>query len=195
MIQAHTKRLVSCTLFMLICLLHSESTTRVRAQKQPANDKPWQEVVSSEGHFRVLLPETPSEMFLPISGQFVRTDVHVFAVKSPVAIYAVLFCDFPSESSDAETLRAAFDNGRDRAIIEGKLILVKEKEISTAGTFAREYVFDDGAFVFRTRVYYNKGRLYQTIFSNPGLNGMPAGMGQYFDGLAAKFLNSFKIGA
>ena len=56
-------------------------------------------------------------------------------------------------------------------------------------------VLDDGAFVFRTRVYYTKGRLYQTIFSNPGLNGMPAGMDQYFDGLAAKFLNSFKIGA
>jgi hypothetical protein len=179
---------------MLICL-YSESTTRVRAQKQPANDKPWQEVVSSEGHFRVLLPETPSEMFLPISGQFVRTDVRVFAVKSPVAVYAVLFWDVPSESSDGETVRAAFDNGRERAISEGKLILVREKDISSAGTFAREYILDDGAFVCRTRVYYTKGRFYQTIFANPGLKGMPAGMDQYFDGLAAKFLNSFKIGA
>jgi hypothetical protein len=195
MIQAHTTRLLSCALFMLICFMYSESSTRVRAQKQPANNKPWQEVVSSEGQFRVLLPETPSEMFLPISGQFVRTDVRVFAVKSPVAIYAVLFWDVPSESSDAETIRAAFDNGRERAISEGKLILVKEKDISSAGTFAHEYILNDGAFVFRTRVYYTKGRFYQTIFSNPGLNGMPAGMDQYFDGLAAKFLNSFKIGA
>jgi hypothetical protein len=180
---------------MLICLLYGESAIRVQAQKQPANNKPWQEVVSSEGHFRVMLPETPSEMFMPISGQFVRTDVRVFAVKSPVAVYAVLFSDFPSESSDTQTLQAAFDNGRDRAISEGKLILVREKDISSAGTFAREYVFDDGAFMFRTRVYYTKGRLYQTIFANPGLNGMPAGMDQYFDGLAAKFLNSFKIDA
>jgi hypothetical protein len=134
-------------------------------------------------------------MFVPINGQIVHTEFRALTVRSSVAVYAVLFGDFPDTSKDPEIIRAAFDNGRDRAITEGKLILVSEKDISTASIPAREYIFEDGAFLVRTRVYYVKERLYQVIFGSPLLNGMPAGLTQYYDGLAAKFLNSFKIGA
>lgn len=188
-------RLLCCALALFVCVAHGEANARLMAQKRAAADKPWQELASNDGHFRILLPDTPNEMFIPVNGQFVHTEARIFAVKSPTAVYIVLFGDFPTESADAESIRAAFDNGRDRAINEGKLILISEKDISTGITPAREYVLDDGAFVFRTRVYYTKGRLYQTIFGGPGLNGMPAGLTQYYDGLAAKFLNSFKIGA
>jgi hypothetical protein len=184
---------VGCALAILLCVAYSHSNA-LMAQKAAA-DKPWQELVSSEGHFRVLLPDTPNEMFMPVNAQFVHTEARVFAVNSSVAVYIVLFGDFPTESADAETIRAAFDNGRDRAVNDGKLILISEKDISTGNTPAREYLLDDGAFVFRTRVYYTKGRLYQTIFGGPRLHGMPAGLTQFYDGLAAKFLNSFKIGA
>jgi hypothetical protein len=188
-------RQVCCALALFACVAYSGSNTRLTAQKQAPADKPWRELVSSEGHFRVLLPDTPSEVFMPISGQFVNMEARVYAVKSSVAFYAVVFGEFPNESPDAEAIRAAFDNGRDRAIIEGKLILISEKDISSTKTPAREYILEDGAFVFRTRVYFTRGRIYQTIFGGPGLNGMSSGMVQYYDGLAAKFLNSFKIGA
>ena len=189
-------RLAYCTLAFLLCVAFGELDAPLMAQKQPASDKPWQELVSSEGRFRVLLPDTPNEMFVPINGQFINVEARVFAVKSPEAFYAVLFGDFGGETPDAETIRTAFDNGRDKAINEGRFILISEKDIGTAKTPAREYVMDDGAFVFRTRVYFVKGRIYQTIFGGPGLkNGMPAGLAKYYDGLAAKFLNSFKIGA
>jgi hypothetical protein len=191
--NAQISKLAYCALALLLSFTCSDLDTPVMAQKQAANDKPWRELVSSEGHFRVLLPDTPNEMFMPINTQFIHTDVRVFAVTSTVAFYAVLFGDFTTETPDAETIRAAFDNGRDRAISEGKLILISEKDISTAKTPAREYVMDDGAFVFRTRVYFVKGRMYQTVFGGPGLRGMAAPMVQYYDGLAAKFLNSFKI--
>ena len=82
-----------------------------------------------------------------------------------------------------------------RALTQGNLRLISEKDISKPGMIGREYVMDDGAFVIRNRVYYIKGRLYETIFAGPGLNGMPAGLVQYYDGLAAKFFNSFKIGS
>lgn len=194
--KSTTGKLVYCTLALLLCLAFGELNAPLMAQKQTASDKPWQELVSSEGHFRVLLPDTPNEMFVPINGQFISVEARVFAVKSPEAFYAVLFGDLGKESPDAETIRAAFDNGRDRAINEGKFILISERDIGTATTPAREYVLDDGAFVFRTRVYFVKGRIYQTIFGGPGVkNGMPAGLAKYYDGLAAKFLNSFKIGA
>jgi hypothetical protein len=188
-------KLAYCAFAFLLCVSCSDLNSPVMAQKQAASDKPWRELVSSEGRFRVLLPDTPNEMFVPINGQFIQVEARVFAVKSPEAFYAVLFGDLGKETPDAETIRAAFDNGRDRAINEGKLILISEKDIGTAKIPAREYVLDDGAFVFRTRVYFVNGRIYQTIFGGPGLNGMPAAMTKYYDGLAAKFLNSFKIGA
>jgi hypothetical protein len=87
------------------------------------------------------------------------------------------------------------DQSRDRALAENKLILLKEKEIGTANSPAREYLLDDGAFVYRARVYYSKGVLYETFFGAPRLNQVSPGLVQYYDGLATKFLNSFKIGA
>src|SRR5437868_2174617 len=103
-------KLAYCALALLLCSTCSELRTPVMAQ-QAGSDKPWRELVSSEGHFRVLLPDTPNEMFMPINGQFIHADARVFAVKSAVAFYAVVFGDFTTETPDAETLRAAFDNG------------------------------------------------------------------------------------
>jgi hypothetical protein len=140
------------------------------------------------------MPDTASELFVPIRGQIVNTEARVFVVRNEVAIYAVMFTDFPDVEEPA-VLKNAFDNGRDRALTESKLQLISEKDISKPGLMGREYVMDDGAFVIRNRVYYNKGRLYETIFAGPGLNGMSAGLVQYYDGLAAKFFNSFKIGS
>ena len=191
--QKQIKRSLSCALLLLASVLYSESTTRLVAQKQSPADKPWHELVSTEGRFRVLLPDTPSELFVPVPGQVVNGEVRVFIVKSTVASFIVLFGDLPE--SGTEELKNAFDNGRDRAVNEGKLRLISEKDISTPGVMGREYVMDDGAFVIRNRVYYSKGRIYETIFAGPRLNGMSAGLVQYYDGLAGKFFNSFKIEA
>ena len=194
-ITARFGRVAYCALALLLVIACSDANARLMAQKHVAVEKPWREVVSSEGQFRVLLPDIPNEVFVPVNGQIVHTEFRAFTVKSPVAEYAVLFGDFPESSTDTEAIRAAFDNGRDRALTEGKFILVSEKDISTAVAPAREYVFDDGAFVVRTRVYFVKKRVYQTVFGAPGQRGMSPALVQYYDGLAAKFLNSFKIGA
>ena len=192
---ARITQLLFSALCLLACVLFTTTKECVVAQKQTANDKAWLEVASSEGRFRVLMPDTPNEISVPINGQIVHTEGHAFFVRTPVAFYAVLFTDFPGASTEPEMIRAAFDSGRDRAMAEGKLILISEKGLSNANMPAREYVFDDGAFIIKTRVYYIKGRLYQAIFGAPGVNGMPAAMAQYYDGLAAKFFNSFKVGS
>ena len=189
-----TKMLLVGALLILGGVLGSGSNTRLIAQKQSAADKPWRELISSEGRFSVLLPGIPSEMFVPVPGQIVSTEMRVFAIKTSVAVYAVTYSDFPS-GAEPEELKTAFDNGRDRALTEDKLQLISEKDVSAPGIIGREYVMDNGAFVIRNRVYYNQGRLYQAIFSGPVLNGMPPGLVQYYDGLAAKFFKSFKIGS
>ncbi len=188
--SAPIKRSLQSALLLLICAA-CEAGTPLLAQTK-ATEKPWQEVVSSEGRFRVLLPDTPSELLVPLNGKILNVDLRIFAVSSPVASYSVMFGDFPVVN-DREEIKTAFDSGRDRVLAEHKLRLVSEKDISSLSTFAREYVMDDGAFLIRDRVYYNKGRVYEVVFAGPGVNGMPAALGQYYDGLATKFFNSFKI--
>ncbi|HYX28423.1 MAG TPA: hypothetical protein VE863_07645 [Pyrinomonadaceae bacterium] len=179
---------------MFAICVYAGSMARLSAQTKAANNKPWQELISTEGRFRVLLPDTPDERFIPVTGQILTSDVRVFVVKSDVAIYAVIFGELTDEGSDREVQKAILDNGRDHALAEGKLRLVSEKDLSSAGTLGRQYIMEDSAFVIRNRVYFNKNRVYETIFVSPGLNAMPPALVQYYDGLASKFFNSFKIG-
>jgi hypothetical protein len=134
----------------------------------------------------------PSESFIPITGQIFKEDVRVYSVKTSVALYGVVYGELPEEAKDRETLRAAFDFGRDRALSQGKLRLISEKDVGTAGIPAREYVMDDGAFMVKYRVYYSKGRLYQILFVSPTVDGTPA-LSRYYSGLAAKFFSSFRF--
>lgn len=186
------KTLLYSLLWLIACALYCQSPAQVMGQRQPTSDKPWQELVSPEGHFRIMLPDTPSETFIPLTGQIFKEDVRIYSVKTPVAMYGVLFGELPQEAKDRETLRAAFDFGRDHALSQGKLRLVSEKDITTAGIPAREYVMEDGAFMAKYRVYYSKGRFYQVLFVSPTGSGTPA-LDQYYNGLAAKFFSSFKF--
>src|SRR6185503_13692758 len=106
--------LLYCALCLIACALYCQSPGQVMAQRQTTSDKPWQELVSTEGHFRVMLPDTPSESFIPLTGQIFKDDMRVYSVKTPVAMFGVLFGELPEEAKDRETLRAAFDAGRDR---------------------------------------------------------------------------------
>jgi hypothetical protein len=190
---AGIKQLVPCALCLLVCLLWSQSDTRVMAQRRPVSDQPWQEIVSTEGKFRVLVPDAPSEMSMPGSA---GAGAQLYFVKSTVAIYAVMFGDLSNTQDDPDLMKAVLENASAFLQASGKLRVLGEKNISSAGIQARQFILDDGAFVTTARVYYTKGRIYQVLFSRPGLSGTSAGpMLQFYDGLSGKFFNSFKIGS
>jgi hypothetical protein len=175
------------------CILRSESNAQSISQKQQPSDKPWQELVSTEGRFSVLMPDTPEEQFVPVPGQIVSTEMHAYLLRSDVATYAVLYTDYPDASKDPDLLKTAFDSGRDRALASGAVRLVSEKDISTANIPGRELVVADGANVMKNRVFFRNGRLYEVIFVAPQVNGMSAELVKFYDGLASKFFGSFKI--
>lgn len=195
--SARVKQLLGLAL-MFACVLSIEASAQSTSQKQEPNNTSWQELVSAEGHFRVLMPDIADEQYVPVVGQIVSTEVHVYLVHTPVASYAVTLSDFPDVPSDAskEIVSEGFDKGRDNMLAYGKLRLISEKDISTSKLPAREYVVvDDGAHMMKNKVYYSKGRLYQVMFLSPQLDGMSAEMVQFYDALSSKFFNSFKIGS
>jgi hypothetical protein len=190
--SARVKQLLGLIL-LCGCILRSEANAQSITQKQPPNDKPWQEFVSTEGRFSVLMPDTPEEQFVPVQGQIVNTEMHAYLVRSDVASYAVLFTDFPDASKDPEVLKTAFDSGRDRILASGGVRLISDKDIGTANISGREVVIEDGARVMKNRLFFRNGRLYEVIFLAPQVNGMSAELVKFYDGLASKFFGSFKI--
>lgn len=188
--SASRLRKLSCAAIVFCCL----NTSFLIAQKV-TRDKAWQELVSTEGRFRVLMPDIPEDRFVPVIGQIVNTEMHAYFARNAAAGCVVAYVDFPQASKDPRVLQKAFDNGRAAALEGGKVRLISEKDISTAALPGREFVIDDGVNVTRDRLYYSNGRLYQVIFIAPQLTGMSDELVSFYDGLASKFFGSFKIGS
>jgi hypothetical protein len=193
--RTRNQKLLYCTMCLIACALFCLLRGDVIAQRQTGNsDKAWQEIASTEGKFRVLMPEAPNEMSLPTSSSSAGGG-QLFYVKSSVAIYGVIYGSLPNAMDDDDFVKTALESTSAFLQASGKLRVVSEKNISSPGVQARQFIVDDGAFITTDRVYYTKGRLYEVIFSRPGLSGTSSeALLQYYDGLSGKFFNSFKIG-
>lgn len=192
--ETRNQQLQYFALCLIAVALFCLSAGQVMAQRQTAgSDKPWQELVSAEGKFRVLIPDAPSEMSVPGTSQGAGP-AQVYFVRSSVASYAVIYGDV-SNVMDEDLVRTALESASAFLQANGKLRVVGEKNIGSAGVLARQFVVDDGAFITTARVYYTKGRLYEVLFSRPGLSGPSTdALLRFYDGLSGKFFNSFKIG-
>jgi len=176
------------------CGLQIESLAQSTSQKQQPNDKPWQELVSTDGRFSVLMPGTPQEQFVPVPGQIVSSEVHLYLVTTDVATYAVLYSDLPDAAKDPDLLKTLFESGSDRLAGNGLFRMISEKDISSGKTLGREWVTEYGrAQVIKSRAFYRNERLYQIIFAAPQVDGMSAELVKFYDGLSSKFFSSFKF--
>jgi len=192
----NSKRVKGIIFFVLLfgCGLGLESKAQSTRQKQQPTDKPWSELVSTEGRFSVLMPETPQEQFLPVPGQVVSTEVHVYVATTDVATYAVIYSDLPELAKDPDLLNTIFDSGRERLAGNGLFRMISEKDISSGKTMGREWVTEYGrAQVIKSRIFYRNERLYQIIFAGPQVDGVSADLVKFYDGLSSKFFSSFKI--
>lgn len=181
------------------CCLGIESNAQSVTQNQQPNEKPWQEIVSSEGRFSVLMPENPEEHMVPVTRPAFTTEVHAYVLRTDVAYYWVLYNDL-LEEVDPDLMKSIFEASSDDLVARldqrlgtASVRLVSEKDISSRNIVGREFVADAGAYVFKDKIYYRNGRVYQVVFGAPQLNGMSAEVVKYYDGLAAKFFGSFKI--
>src|SRR5260221_2886627 len=147
-VSATRLRTLKCAAIVLCYLL---STSLVVDQKV-GRDNAWQELVSTEGRFRVLFHDTPEDRFVPVPGQIVNTEMHTYFVSSAVASYVVAYADFPKK--DPRLLKQAFDNGRARALADGRVRIISERDLTTVNIPGREFVIDDGVNVIKDRLYY-----------------------------------------
>jgi len=196
--SARAKRVLVVVALLFACVLPIGSSAQSTSQQQQPNSKPWEELVSAEGRFTVLMPGTAEERFAPIPGQILTTEVHGYFVKTDVAMYAVVYSDLAE--ADQDLLKTIFDSGPDEIVARlsqslgtNSVRLVSEKDISSGTTMGRECVVDAGAHLIKDRIYYRNKRLYQVVFGAPRVDGMSPELVKFYDGLSSKFFGSFKI--
>jgi hypothetical protein len=196
--STHVKGII---FFVLLfgCGLGIESNAQSVTQKQQPNEKAWKEIVSPEGRFSVVMPETPEEHLVPVTRQMFSTEVHAYGLRTNVAYYAVLYNDLQQEV-DPDLMKSLFEVGADDLVARMNqslgtfsVRLVSDKDISSTNIVGREVIADAGAYIIKDKIYYRNGRVYQVVFASPQLNGMSDELVKYYDGLSAKFFSSFKI--
>src|SRR6266576_2685357 len=115
------KKLLNWALCLVALALYCQSPGQANAQRQNVSgDKPWQELVSTEGKFRVLVPDAASEMSVPGTSQRVGAG-QLYLVKSSTAVYAVICGDV---MDDPDLMKAALESASAFLQASGKLRLV-----------------------------------------------------------------------
>ena len=72
--SAHIKWLL-CSALLVGCIMYGGPHAGLVAQKQPGKNDSWRELVSTEGRFRVLMPDIPEDRFVPVTGQIVKSRI------------------------------------------------------------------------------------------------------------------------
>ncbi|HKP35388.1 MAG TPA: TonB family protein [Pyrinomonadaceae bacterium] len=175
------------------------------AQTSSANQtqsSDWKEFVSSEGHFSVLVPGTPSLTRKTIHSS--RGDIESFTydLDRDGALYSIMYIDIPISLPGPEATKRALDAGRNNMFAKfSGLQLVSEKEISLAGNPGREALVYNNRDVIRARHLMVKNRLYLNVFLMPNRDALKTGtdfrstenLTERFEKTSLLFLDSFKL--
>src|SRR6185503_8591930 len=187
------RRLFAISLVMLglsIALKAQEHSPRPSAT--PSNTPPpvtamdangWVKFISDDGHFSVLMPDTPSEKKETTESSHGPYTTHLFIVKDDVSVYLIGWVDYdPSFNFNRQ---AELEANRDNFVkgINAKLITSHATVVD--GYSALEFVAETDDRVFKSRVYMVGRRPYQIVIGSP--------KGQNDAAQVNRFFNSFKV--
>ena len=166
------------------------------AQTRPATEETparWQEFVSEEGGFSVMIPgrftETRERLNTPAGPVLMRT----FQLQTANATYHVMYGDYSAQANDRETMRRVYDGGRDAVLDSPNVRLVSEMELRVDGVLGRELVLEWAETLMRGRYVMMGRRFYQVMVAVPRNRNLPARNTSQLEAEINKYLNSFKI--
>lgn len=182
----------------------------VRAQGTPAPPAPaveynagaWKEFVSPEGRFSVNVVATLRPSKQQVDTAIGKIDNHLYIAQTGTGGYMVAYADFPPYPETPEAVVAILNGARDQVLSADKSRnLLSEKEITLEGYGGREWLVEDGKWLYRARTFMAKRRLYQVLLLAP-LNvafksGRPSADARDFtdlyEGMSSRFFGSFKL--
>ena len=160
----------------------------------------WQEVVSKEGNFSVLMPGTPVEKILtPITANG-PLRIETFYFENTInkyfrQIFVAATQDVAEQIRRGRTLQQRLDDGVNGLFLYRKGKIISQREILTSGFQGREVLFrqtvpgnQDAQYLYR--VFEARNRCYQLAY---GEHGQYPFLKKINSNQAHKFFDSFKL--
>jgi len=143
----------------------------------------WVKFNSDEGHFTVLMPETPTDKTETSDSSHGPYTTHLFIVRDTTSVYLIGWVDYdPSFNFNRQ---AELEANRDNFVkgISGTLLTTRPTTID--GYSALEFTAETSDRIFKSRVFLVGRRPYQIVV------GSPKGMDD--SAIVNRFFNSFKV--
>jgi len=148
----------------------------------PMDASGWVKFISDEGHFSVLVPDSPTEKTETTDSQHGPYTTHLFVVKG-ASVYLIGYVDYdPSFNFNRQ---AELEANRDNFVKGINATLVSTRATVINGYSAIEFTADAGDRIFKSRVFLVGRRPYQLVIGSPKGTDDTANVN--------KFFNSFKV--
>jgi hypothetical protein len=143
----------------------------------------WVKFTSDDGHFSVMMPETPTDKTETTDSTHGPYTTHLFIVKDTTSVYLIGWVDYdPSFNFNRQ---AELEANRDNFVkgINARLLSTRPTVID--GYSAIEFTAETDDRVFKSRVYMVGRRPYQIVIGSPKNQDDTANVNRFF--------NSFKV--
>jgi hypothetical protein len=139
--------------------------------------------ISEDGHFSVLMPETPVDKTETVDSSHGPYTTHLFVVKDTTSVYLIGWVDYdPSFNFNRQ---AELEANRDNFVKGIQARLVSTRPTIIDGYNAIEFTAETEDRVFKSRVFMVGRRPYQIVIGSPKDTD---------DSVSVKrFFNSFKV--
>jgi len=153
------------------------------APARTPDDSGWVKFTSPEGHFSVLMPETPQDKSETVDSAHGPYTTHLFIVKDTTSVYLIGWVDYdPSFNFNRQ---AELEANRDNFVKGISATLLNTRPTMVDGYSGLEFTAETGDRVFKSRVFLVGRRPYQIVIGSP----------KGFDDAAItdRFFSSFKV--
>src|SRR6185369_8527292 len=145
----------------------------------------WVKFISDEGHFSVMMPDTPSEKKETTESSHGPYTTHLFVVKDTTSVFLIGWVDYdPSFNFNRQ---AELEANRDNFVKGISATLLSTRPTVIDGYSAIEFTAETADRVFKSRVFMVGRRPYQIVIGSPKEQDAAAE--------TERFFNSFKVKA
>ena len=186
----HARQLV-LGFVLIVCIAMPAASQSPQPVEQDASA--WKKFAPPGGGFTALAPGTPTEQKRAEDTAIGKLENHIFILETDLAVYMIVYADFPDVISDPTLIKGMLDAGRDRALANVNGKLKSEKNIQLSGYSGRDWLIEmpDG-LALRARAYWVNRRLYQLVYIGKVKN-LPAPLAKVREDTTATFLDSFAL--
>ena len=150
-----------------------------------ADNGGWVRFTSDDGHFSVLMPETPTDKTETTDSTHGPYTTHLFIVRDTTSVYLIGWVDYdPSFNFNRQ---AELEANRDNFVKGINATLVSTHPTVIDGYSALEFTAETADRIFKSRVYMVGRRPYQIVIGSPKNMDDSANVNRFF--------NSFKVRA